>query len=669
MACHDPNGSRLLPVGGRGGTALSTPSVARERSPGPDVRISEIANGGPGGGVDEFIEIANFGDQPADLDGWGIYTCGTSAGRNGNPVVPLLSGVTLDPGETYLVAHPDSTLADEVDGLFLSGFGLPDTGAGAYLADDQRRLVDAIAVYAKPTVSDCGLVQVPNTLDYRRGQSYQRVAITGEASDFITAARTPKAANATQPDPGIQPSDVLISELANGGPGGDSDDFVELANAGHAPVDVSGWRVYRCSETGRRLTSYLQGTFPAGTVLQPGEVAVAAHTSVQLPSDVPTVRYQTDLDELGFGAMVEDASGQIRDAVGVYETDGYHQQPTDSPCTRGRALPNRLDYGFGESYQRHDDTGDNAADFVRAPRTPGEHTPPDPDDFPEDLSELPDADVESDPFRFGAVRISEFAHSGPAGHIDTFVELANYGDAPVSLDGWSIHHCTNDGRRHPQPMIADLGPHTLDPGETFLAVREGSPLHQAGEFDATYTVDLGGSSQGTGRIQTVNFGLIVYDAQGKAVDSAGVDTSGTTAVTPYNACAKGTFLSNLADTEKGDSWQRFQATGVDAFDFVHAPRTPGEVPDDLRHPADLPEEELRPVTVDPKPRALPPAVLLYTARQSVHGFSFDSDAVSADSGGIVGTLGKATVAIGVVAVATLAASAAWTAARTRLGRR
>jgi len=60
---------------------------------------------------------------------------------------------------------------------------------------------------------------------------------------------------------------------------------------------------------------------------------------------------------------------------------------------------------------------------------------------------------------------------------------------------------------------------------------------------------------------------------------------------------------------------------------------------------------------------------LYTARQSVHGFSFDSDAVSADSGGIVGTLGKATVAIGVVAVATLAASAAWTAARTRLGRR
>lgn len=81
----------------------------------PEVRISEVANGGPGGGADEFIEIANFGDEPVDLDGWGIFTCGTSAGRNGNPVVPLLSGVTLAAGESYLVAHSSSTLVDIAD--------------------------------------------------------------------------------------------------------------------------------------------------------------------------------------------------------------------------------------------------------------------------------------------------------------------------------------------------------------------------------------------------------------------------------------------------------------------------------------------------------------------------------------------------------------------------
>lgn len=597
-----------LVVSGSGMFWRSSPAGA-SLARGPDVRISEVANGGPGSGVDEFIEIANFGDETADLDGWGIYSCGTSAGRNGNPVVPLLAGVTLAPGETYLVAHPGSTVADIADGLFLSGFGLPDTGAGAYLADDQRRLVDAVAVYAKPTISDCGLVELPNDLDYKRGQSFQRVAITGEAGDFIAASRTPKAPNATEPDAGVQAGDVLVSELTNGGPAGDSDDFIELANFAQQPVDVGGWSVYRCSESGRRLTNYLQATLPSGTILEPGEVFVAAHTSVDLPDDVDNVRYATDLDELGFGALVEDADGNTVDAVGIYEIDGFDQRPTDSPCAQAKALPNRLDYGFNETYQRFRNTGNNAADFLRAPRTVGELPIHDPGDFPEDLSELPDADVERDPFEFAPVRVSELTHSGPVGHGDTFVELANYGDEPVSLDGWTIHHCANDGRRQIEPMVPSIAGATLAPGETFLAVREGSPLHQQGHYDAVYTVDLSGQSQGSGLIKDVSFGLIVYDSGGKAVDSVGVNTSGTSAVTPYNACAKGIFLSNLADTEFGESYQRLQATGTDAFDFIPARRSPGEVPDDLRHPTAFTDEELEPVDVAPSARPLPPAIV------------------------------------------------------------
>lgn len=612
---------------------LSGASAGATSPPVPDVRISEMSNGGPGGGADEYIEIANFGDDPADLDGWGIYTCGTSAGRNGTPVVPLLVDVTLAPGETYLVAHKDSTVAGIADAPFVAGQGLPDTGAGAYLADDRRRVVDAVALYAQATISDCGLTQLPNSLDYARGQSYQRVEVSGAATDYIKAARTPGGPNASEPDTGVQSSSVLISELANGGPGGDSDDFVELANLGEDPVEVGGWNIYRCSQTGRRLASYLQATLPAGTTLEPGEAIVAAHTSAELPGGVDDVRYGTDLDEVGFGALVEDSNGALMDAVGVYETDGFHQQPTDSACTQGTALPNRIDYGFGESYQRFQSTGDNAADFLRAPRNAGDLVVPDPAAHPEDLSELPDADLDADPFAPGPVRVSELTHSGPGGHGDTFVELANFGADPVSLAGWSMSYCADDGRRRSEPMIPAIGDTTLAPGETFLAVREGSPLHQAGRYDASYTVDLSGQSQGSGLIKTVNYGVILYDAAGKAVDSAGVATSGTEAVTPYNACAKGIFLTNIADTELGDSYQRFQATGTDAYDFIPAPRSPGEVPEDLRNPAELTDEELQPVDVDPRPRPLPPALVAPASGATGVGGDVDLQASGAHTTG------------------------------------
>jgi hypothetical protein len=53
------------------------------------------------------------------------------------------------------------------------------------------------------------------------------------------------------------PSAILISEIANGGGGADSnasrvstDDFVEIGNYGSKPVDISGYRILRCGQTG-----------------------------------------------------------------------------------------------------------------------------------------------------------------------------------------------------------------------------------------------------------------------------------------------------------------------------------------------------------------------------------------------------------------------------------
>jgi hypothetical protein len=177
-------------------------------------------------------------------------------------VVPPLSGVTLAPGETYVVAHQNSTVADLADEMYSTS--LANDGFGVWLENDERDLIDAVSVHNAAEEGECGAA-LPNSLDFARAQSYQRVGVTGDVSvDFIKAHRTPGAPNATEPDPGVQPSDVLVSELANGGPGGNNDDFIELANYGVGVVDVSGWRIYRCTAEGRRLTTTLQATIPDG---------------------------------------------------------------------------------------------------------------------------------------------------------------------------------------------------------------------------------------------------------------------------------------------------------------------------------------------------------------------------------------------------------------------
>jgi hypothetical protein len=545
---------------------------------GPRVLISEVGNAGSLGSADEVIELANYGDAPADLTGWRVFRCTATGSRAYGPQLPPLDGVTLDPGETFLIANAAGAFPD-ADAHSTSG--LANTGFGVWLEDPDRVLRDAVAVYAAPGDSECapGDTPLPNDLNGVRDQTWQRTGHTGVlADDWIKAVRTPDAPNATEPDLGLVDSPVLVSELANGGPAGSSDEFVEFANYGDAAVDVSGWRFHRCFASGRTDDGGLQAVFPFGTVLEPGEAVVAAHTSVAVPTGVEAVRFAVNLADDGFGALLVDTEGNVRDAVGVYEADGYHQPATDSPCARGTALPNRLDFGWNQSYRRAGATGDNVSDFVKAERTMGAAGAP-----------VPVGDLE--PVDTG-VRVSELVNAGPAGASDEFFELANFGDGPVSLAGWRIHQCREDGRRAPAPQVPAIGDVVLEPGETFLAVHSGSNLHSGGDFDASYST--GFASGG--------FGLMVLDDEGRPVDSVGVYSA------RYSPCTQGLALFNVIESEYGDTFQRLGRTAYDADDFVPAPRSPGTVPDDLRHPTDFTAAELEPVAVDPAPRPLSPGV-------------------------------------------------------------
>ncbi|MBZ2199687.1 lamin tail domain-containing protein [Ruania sp. N2-46] len=511
------------------------------------VLISEVGGAyGPGGTREDFVEIQNYSAGPVDITGWRIYRCIGTGDRSHPPQVVIPEHV-LAPGERYTIARPaDLSSIDPsvVDQTYATS--MHPESFGVYLQDAHYGRVDSLAVFPEGALSACGTGAddvLPNDLIDVVGESYQRVAMQGPASTaFITALRTPGLANATQ-ERSRAGGDVLISEIANIGPSGNVEGFVEIANYGTADADLSGWTVYQCGPNGRMGAG---SALEVGTILPAGgTLTLSAARNPAVPD--PDVIFAAALHVRMAGALILDEEQLTVDRVGLYNN-------RDSACADGTPAPATLAGFTAQSYQRIGATRDNAADFVQTERTPGELVEPTPS--------------QGEPFVFGPIRVSEASPAGPGGVDDEFFELANYGDEPVDLTGWSVWSCAGDGSRITTPRVADIGA-VLETGQVWVAAHVNAPAALRALAQATYTGALN---------QTGGYGLYVQDAEGELVDSLGVyfEDASRTANDRYSPCTKGYSAHNAYRFDEADSHSRVQATGVDGQDFQLVERTPGE---------------------------------------------------------------------------------------------
>lgn len=518
----------------------------------PTVLLNEAANGGPRFDADSFFELRNWGDEAVDLTGWEVYRC-TAKGLRSNVgrLEGDLTGIVLDPGEIVTVSRIGLAGQEHISvGFDLSGFGL-------FLEAPDDTPVDMLGVYPNepwPTQSECTPPggNLPNVLDFAQGESWQRVAATGDpARDWIVAPATIDAPNATvAPRPSA--AQVVVSELAGAGAGGSADDFVELRNDGDDAVDLGGWQVFRCSATGRVRPGQLQVTIAAGTRLEPGETWVAGAEGFTGDADA---RYATPLADRAFGILVRDAAGALVDRVAVSAHD-------DSACQGAGKLPALLDMARGESHQLADD-----GTWVMAPRTPGRANAQRADALYDPTFAYPErADV--------GIAISEVATDPapervPAGYVQqNFIEIGNYGDGRADIGGWTAWRCMADGARAATPQFTVPAGTVLDPGEVYLAARAGTAL--AADADAVYDTAL----------SLLGAGVWLADDTGDRVDSVGIFAANefdAENVVP-SPCTKGFALTTYQpDRLLHESFRRSRFTGVDADDFLAAPATPGTI--------------------------------------------------------------------------------------------
>jgi len=169
-------------------------------------------------------------------------------------------------------------------------------------------------------------------------------------------------------------SGIVISEYRFRGPKGDNDEFIELFNAGSAPVNVSGWLI-RVSANNIPTSLATRATIPANTVIPAGCYYLVANATtttgfVGAGRPTPNLTYANNgyADDGGVAIATGTTAASIVDQVGQGTApnaygEGARLIPANLPA--GVVLTTNVERGIERrpGVNGHFDTDNNATDF------------------------------------------------------------------------------------------------------------------------------------------------------------------------------------------------------------------------------------------------------------------------------------------------------------------
>ncbi len=173
-------------------------------------------------------------------------------------------------------------------------------------------------------------------------------------------------------DPSVAPAppsnSVQISQVATQGQGGSLDEFVELQNVQATPLDISGYTVWACSQSGQQilLATIPQGTILQGTIPNPqvntGRYYLLANATGYNRATPPDQLYSGDIQRLG-GVLLRGTPNQLNPQGARIDSVGFS---VSSSCTENAPAPAQSNIFIDQSDVRLGmiDTNVNAFDFA-----------------------------------------------------------------------------------------------------------------------------------------------------------------------------------------------------------------------------------------------------------------------------------------------------------------
>ncbi|MEW6404867.1 MAG: lamin tail domain-containing protein [Chloroflexota bacterium] len=492
-------GPRVMDVGA---APAAIPQIEQTAT---NIVISEFRTRGPNGADDEFIELYNPTSNPIDISGWEIHGSNNAGGGTTTPRATVPGGITLNPGQYYLVANSSTNgySGTTVPNLTY-GTGITDDGGVALtLANDTP--VDQVGMSAGSAYQE-GAVLSPLTTN--TNQSYERllggasdscedtsnnfadfavispstpqnlaspwslcgVAVpatnTPTASSTTTMTNTPTSTGTATPTPNCQttsttaPLTLVINEVAWAGTAANtSDEWLELYNPGTLGcIDLDGWRLR--AEDGSLDIDL------SGEVIQAGGYFLLERTDDTTVSDITAdLIYTGDLSNEGEKLFLENNGVRIDSAnidagpwpagstTSFRSMERYRSNVSDIPTnwvTNTGVVRNGKDAN-GASINGTPRQQNWAAIVTITPtRTPTKRPTPRP------------------PTPSGRPVINEFLprpgfdwnQDGRIDVFDEFIEIKNIGPVAINISGWTL----DDGGTN----SFSLPSITLDPGDRVL---------------------------------------------------------------------------------------------------------------------------------------------------------------------------------------------------------
>lgn len=204
-----------------------------------------------------------------------------------------------------------------------------------------------------------------------------------------TAVPDPSPTPVVNEQPSVQTEGVFFSELLPGVPGGNSQEFIELYNAGAEPVDLMGWSVFYLLDDGQDEELVYRWTETA---------VIPPHGHVLLVREGQDVGAAADgfftqaLFERKGGLLLRNKTQQTVDLLGWGTAPAEFTAGEAAAAPDGGASLERLPGGAAGNGQN---SGSNAADFAALaapnPQNSGSPITPQPDEYLTITVDTPDA--------------------------------------------------------------------------------------------------------------------------------------------------------------------------------------------------------------------------------------------------------------------------------------
>lgn len=180
---------------------------------------------------------------------------------------------------------------------------------------------------------------------------------TQTSTPTITNTPTQTSTPTVTPTPGgciASGTGVVISEFRTRGPGGGSDEFIELLNTTAISVNIGGWKVNGSNNLGSVSTRV---TISAGVVLAPGQHYLLTNSAGYSGGSAGNQTYSTGITDDGGIGLLTTASAVV-DQVGMSSGSTYKEGTTLAP------MSGTANQSYERNVQGTQDTGNNSVDFV-----------------------------------------------------------------------------------------------------------------------------------------------------------------------------------------------------------------------------------------------------------------------------------------------------------------